>query len=210
MTTQLDFINESLLSIGERDFMTATLTSAAQRRVYATFKDTFTSFTHESEWSFLFKTVNPTVWTDNIATVPQFQTVQSVFSDRRKLFPMFPDEFRLFDVTVEGVPFYYSIVNSTSIAFYQLPSAPEKLKIKVHYTEDLQLPAYSGAALIPMTDDFTNIMKQLMSAKLCLQVLDDQGGYNTFMREYMVRLAKAIQRDQRITRARPNMFRGFR
>ena len=207
---QVDFINGCLLSIGEREYMVGALSNAAQRRAYKIFKDTFISFTHECGWSFLRKVQSPTSWVGNSATVNQYQSVESVFLGTRRLTPAYEVELAPIDGTVEGSVEYYTLLDNKTIQFYSKPRVSDRSLVRVFYTEDLQLPAYSATAIIPFSSDFINIMEQLMSAKLCLQMLDDQGGYSTFMREYMVKSAKAVQRDQRISNSRPNMFRGGR
>jgi hypothetical protein len=209
-TTQLEFINNSLLSIGERDYMTATITTAAQRRVYKIFKDCFNSFIHECGWSFLRTVGSPISWVGNRALVPQYRSVEDVFLGTRRLVSVFENEILTYDQTVVGVVNLYFLKDNTHIDFYALPSTADKALIRIAYTADLSLPAYNGTALIPTTDNFVSLMEQLMSAKLCLQMLDDIDSHNTFLGEYRTRLAKAIQKDQRISRARPNMFRGGR
>ena len=207
---QIDFINGCLLAIGERDYMVGTLVNAPQRRAYKIFKDTFTSFTHECVWSFLNKVGSAISWSANVATVPQYQQMVSVTFDERKLTPIFNTELNTLKQNTEGNVMYFCLQNNTTVSFYMKPSTADKAKIKFQYVEELLLPTYTASALIPFTDDFANVMENLMQAKLCLQMLDDQGGYQSFMREYSVRLAKTIQKDQRITHARPNMFRGGR
>jgi hypothetical protein len=207
---QIDFINGCLLAVGERDFMTGTLTSAPQRRAYKIFKDTFTSFTHECVWSFLNKVGGATSWSVNVATVPQYQQMISVVVGERKLTPIFNTELLRLNQGNEGHVIYFCLQDNTTVSFYNKPSTTDKAQIRFQYVEELLLPTYDSNAVIPFTYDFVNVMENLMQAKLCLQMLDDQGGYQSFMREYGVRLGKAIQKDQRITRSRPNMFRGGR
>ena len=209
-TTQLGFINDALLSVGERDYMTAALTTAAQRRAYKIFKDSFISFTHECAWSFLSKVGTPSSWSGNVAVVPQYQQMIAAYLGTRRLLPIFNTEVLTLDQTIEGTVRYFCLQDNTHVSFWALPSTADKALIKLEYVEEPTLPAYSGSAVIPFTDDFVNIMAQLMSAKLCLQMLDDEGGYQSFMREYGVRLAKAVQKDQRISRSRPNMYKGGR
>ena len=210
MTTQLAFMNEALLSIGERPYMVGVPTTAAQQRVYKIFKDCFHSFTHECGWSFLRTVGVPTSWVGNRALVPQYRSVEHVFLGTRKLIAAFEDETLSYDQTVEGVVNLYFLKDSTHIDFYALPSTADKARIKIVYTSYLTLPAYSGAALIPLTEDFVSLMEPLMSAKLCIQMLDDIDSHNVFITEYRTRLAKAVQKDQRMNRQRPNMFRGGR
>ena len=207
---QIDFINGCLLAIGERDYMVGTLVNSPQRRAYKIFKDTFTSFTHECAWSFLNKVGSATSWSANVATIPQYQQMISVIVGERRLTPIFNTELTTLKQNDEGYVRYFCLQNNTTVSFHMKPSTADKTKIKFQYVEELTLPAYTVNALIPFTDDFANVMENLMQAKLCLQMLDDQGGYQAFMREYSMRLAKTIQKDQRITRARPNMFRGGR
>jgi len=210
MITQLDFINSCLLSIGEIDFMKAIIVSAAQRRAYKIFKDTYESFIHEYGWSFLRKIGVPLSWVGNVATVPQYSTVQSVFLGLKKLTATYEVEMLGVDQTKEGTVGYYNLVDNTTIKFYALPRVTDRALIKIDYVSDLPLPAFSQLAAIPFTDSYVAIMQHLMSAKLALQMLDDQGAYQSFMQEYMMRVKKAIQKDQRIDNARPNMFRGGR
>jgi hypothetical protein len=207
---QIDFINNALLSVGERDYMVGTLTNAPQRRAYKIFNDVFISFTHECVWSFLNKVAGATSWTDNRATVPQYQQMVGVYYNRRPLTSIFNTEILQLQQDVEGVPNYFCLLDNTTVAIVSLPSTADKSLITFQYVEELVLPAYTNVALIPFTDNYVNIMQYMMSAHLCLQMLDDQGGYQAFMREYSTRLAKAVQKDQRITRDRPNMFRGGR
>jgi hypothetical protein len=210
VTTQLEFINNSLLSIGERPFMTATATTAAQQRAYKIFKDCFHSFTHECGWSFLRSVSPPTSWVGNRALVPQYRSVEHVFLSQRKLVAAFEDEILSYDATTEGTVNLYFLKDNTHIDFYALPSTSDKALIKIVYTSYLTLPTYSAVATIPLTEDFISLMEQLMSAKLCLQMLGDLDSHNIFLREYKERLAKSVQKDQRINRQRPNMFRGGR
>jgi hypothetical protein len=210
VTTQLDFINSSLLSIGERPFMTAAATTNVQLRALRILKDCFYNFTHECGWSFLRTVGVPISWTGNSALVPQYRSVEHVFLGTRKLVAAFEDELLSYDQTVEGTVNLYLLKDNTHINFYALPSTSDKALIKIAYTAYLTLPAYSGVALIPLTEDFVSLMEPLMSAKLCLQMLDDLDSHNTFLGEYKTRLAKAAQKDQRINRQRPNMFRGGR
>lgn len=206
---QQDFINECLLAIGERDYMTSTLTNSPQRRAHAIFKDTFLSFVHECGWSFLHKSYTPVAISGNLITVPQYQQVNSAFYGDTELVPVYADEMSKMTQTQSGNTLLFSLVNSTTIKLYPIPQTLSK--VVINYIEEATPVAYSGTALMtPITDNFEPVIRQLMCAKLCLQMLDDQGGYQTFMREYAVRLAKAVQKDQRITRARPNMFRGGR
>lgn len=190
--------------------MGGVLNNAPQRRAYKIFKDTFTSFTHECVWSFLNKVGTPISWSGNTATVPEFQQVVSVFIDTRRLTPIFNTELLTMEQDKEGTVTRFCLRDSKTISFYMLPSTEDKAKIRIEYVEELALPAYSAVAEIPFPDSYVNIMENLMSAKLCLQMLDDQGGYQSFMREYGIRLTKAVQKDQRISRSRPNMFRGGR
>lgn len=210
MTTQLQFINDALLSVGERPFMTGTTTTSAQQRALKIFKDCFYSFTHECGWSFLRTVGVPTSWSGNRALVPQYRSVEHVFLGQRKLVAVFEDEILSYDQTVEGVVNLYFLKDSTHIDFYALPSTADKALIKIAYTAYLTLPTFDANATIPLTEDFVSLMEQLMSAKLCLQMLDDLDSHNMFLGEYKNRLAKAIQKDQRINRQRPNMFRGGR
>lgn len=210
MTKQLDFINDCLLSVGERQFMTGTPTTSAQQRALKIFKDCFYSFTHECGWSFLRKVGTPSSWSGNSATVPQYASVESVFLGTRKLVSAFESEVLTYDPTIEGTVNFYLLKDSTHIDFYALPSTADKARIKIAYTEYLTLPSFDANATIPLTEDFVTLMQGLMSAKLCLQMLDDLESSTAFMREYVVRLAKAVQKDQRITRTRPNMYRGGR
>jgi hypothetical protein len=206
----MDFINGCLLAVGERDYMVGTIVNSPQRRAYKIFKDTFTSFTHECVWSFLNKVGGATSWSANVATVPQYQQMISVVVGERKLTPIFNTELVTLEQGDEGYVQYFCLQNNTTVSFYAKPSTADKAQIRFQYVEELLLPSYTANALIPFTDDFVNVMENLMQAKLCLQMLDDQGGYQAFIREYGIRLAKAIQKDQRITRNRPNMFRGGR
>jgi hypothetical protein len=210
VTTQLEFINNSLLSIGERPFMTAAATTASQQRAYKIFKDCFHSFTHECGWSFLRTVSPPTSWVGNRALVPQYRSVEHVFLSQRKLVAVYEDEILSYDSTIEGTVNLYFLKDNTHIDFYALPSTPDKALIKIVYISYLVLPTYSSVATIPLTEDFVSLMEQLMSAKLCLQMLDSLEGYQAFMRDYAVRLARAVAKDQRINRQRPNMFRGGR
>ena len=209
-TKQIDFINGCLLAVGERDYMVGTLMNSPQRRAYKIFKDTFISFTHECVWSFLNKVGGATSWSGNVAVVPQYQQMISVFLGTRKLTPLYNVEYISLTAGVEGVVNYFCLNNNTTVSFNAKPSTSDKALIKFQYIEELALPAYTANAYIPLTDDFVNVMENLMQAKLCLQMLDDQGGYQAFMREYAIRLSKAVQKDQRITHERPNMYRGGR
>lgn len=210
MTTQLNFINDSLLSVGERPFMTATATTSSQQRALKIFKDCFYSFTHECGWSFLRTVGSPISWVGNRALVPQYRSVEDVFLGTRRLVSVFENEILTYDQTVGGTVNLYLLKDNTHIDFYALPSTADKALIRIAYTAYLTLPTFSGTALIPLTEDFVSLMEQLMSAKLCLQMLDDLDSHNMFLGEYRTRLAKAIQKDQRINRARPNMYRGGR
>ena len=210
MTTQLDFINNALLSIGERQFMTGVPSNSNQLRALKIFRDCFYSFTHECGWSFLRTVGSPISWVGNSALVPQYRSVESVFLNTRKLVSVFEEEILSYDQTIEGVVNLYLLKDNTHIDFYALPSTADKALIKIAYTAYLTLPTFNASALIPLTEDFVSLMEQLMSAKLCLQMLDDLDSHNMFLGEYRSRLAKAIQKDQRISRARPNMFRGGR
>ena len=210
MTTQLDFINSCLLSIGERDYMKAIIVSAAQRRAYRIFKDTYESFIHEYGWSFLRRVGVPTSWVGNVATVPQYETVQSVFLGLKKLTATYEVEMLGVDQTREGTVSYYHLVDNVTIKFYALPKVTDRALIRIDYVSELPLPVFTQAALIPFTDNYVAIMQHLMSAKLALQMLDDQGSHQSFMQEYMMRVKRAMQKDQRIDSARPNMFRGGR
>lgn len=210
MTKQIDFINDTLLSVGERPFMGGVLSNTPQQRAYKIFKDSFTSFIHECGWSFLRKVGVPISWSGNVALVPQYNSVEAVFLGTRRLVSAFEVEALTYDPTIEGTVNLYLLKDNRHISFYALPSTGDKAKITIVYTSELNLPAYDANATIPLTDDFIQILQHLMSAKLCLQMLDDLESHNAFMREYAVRLMKAIQKDQRISRSRPNMFRGGR
>lgn len=207
MTTVVNFINEGLLSVGEREFMTSTLSTTSQRRAFKIFKDTFQSFTHEGAWSFLVSTFTPTLWVSNVATVPQYQKILSVYLDGRILTPVFNTEAHLLETTTSGV-YWYCLQDSKHISFYGTPTASDKLLIKVNYIKEITVPAITDT--LPLTDDFEHILQLLFSAQLSSQMLDDESSYNRFMREYAIRVSKAVQRDQQIPRSRPNMFRGGR
>lgn len=202
MATQLEFLNNALLAIGERDYMTATLVSSNHKRAYQCFYEAVQTFTHDFRWSFLYKTKTPTSFVLSVVTLPEFQEIRNVSYVKRELVGVREIELRQQEAQV-GEPHFYSILNNTEILVY--PTPVNWAVLKFYLIEEFVLTPFNGQLTIPTK--YLSCLRELLCAKLSLQILDDIESYKTFMQAYMANARKLNAADKRVDYSFPNMYR---
>jgi len=206
MVLQKEFINNSLLAIGERPYMQDTLVSNSQKAAYQCFVEAVSTMTHAYEWSFLQSSAVPTVRVNNVVTVPKFQRILSVKYVRTLLTNLYLQDLVQFDsLTTVGSSRYFVVNADNEILLYPIPTTLSS--ITVYFIKEFILTPYSSFSLLGFPIKFESVLKKLLNSMLCKQLLDDLESYNAFMQEYTKETNRMFMKDRESVVGKPNMFR---
>lgn len=197
-TTRLEFINDLLLGVSEREVAsTTTGLTPTVRKALKSMETAHMDVCTTYDWNWLQKTGPATAWVGNVATVGDMLRLKGVTWDGNMSIPSIPYEQHVVEpVTLFTCPSYFAQLSDNEFIFQPAPvTVDERARLAFVYVRNPVLPVLD-ADTFQMPERFLELVLKKATYYMFLRHVHDKGSAAYVQGEYEAQLDSLLSRER--------------